>query len=205
MTTANLYKAINKLPNALAFVQDVQRVLEAERSRRLEYYNWLDNDKKAEFINGKIIMHSPDRLEHWETCTNVVTDLNVFVRRKKLGKVGAEKVTISLSRNDYQPDVVFFGNEKSMKFTEGQMLFPAPDLAVEILSKSTQKNDRGIKFIDYAAHGVAEYWIINVAEKTIELYTLIDTEYQLHRKYTENEVLQSVLLVGFEMPLKNVF
>ena len=41
------------------------------------------------------------------------------------------------------------------------MLFPAPDFAVEVLSPSTQKNNRGIKFDDYALHNVSEYWIID--------------------------------------------
>ncbi|GAB2598351.1 Uma2 family endonuclease [Spirosoma areae] len=41
------------------------------------------------------------------------------------------------------------------------MKLPAPDLVIEVLSKSTARRDRGVKFTDYAANGIAEYWIVN--------------------------------------------
>ena len=41
------------------------------------------------------------------------------------------------------------------------MKYPAPDFIAEILSPSTDERDRGIKFEDYAAHGVGEYWLLD--------------------------------------------
>ena len=54
----------------------------------------------------------------------------------------------------------FFKNEKAKKFTTAQIIFPSPDLIIEVISKSTEKNDRGTKFEDYEAHAIEEYWII---------------------------------------------
>jgi Uma2 family endonuclease len=53
-----------------------------------------------------------------------------------------------------------------------QMRFPAPDFIAEILSPSTEENDRNIKSTDYAAHGVSEYWIIDPAYRIVEQYLL---------------------------------
>ena len=68
---------------------------------------------------------------------------------------------ITLTRNDYEPDICFFRKDKSDNFTEDQVLFPAPDLVIEVLSDSTEKRDRGVKFKDYQAHKIEEYWIID--------------------------------------------
>ena len=63
---------------------------------------------------------------------------------------------VSLTRNDYEPDICFFGVAKAAQLTPDQMRFPVPDLVVEVLSETTQAVDRGVKFDDCAAHGVAE-------------------------------------------------
>ena len=39
--------------------------------------------------------------------------LSVFASFKRLGRVGVEKVMIGLTRNDYEPDIVFFNKEKA--------------------------------------------------------------------------------------------
>jgi len=79
---------------------------------------------------------------------------------------------VELTRNDYEPDLCFWGKEKSAGFTDETMLHPAPDFVVEILSKKTAKTDRTTKFQDYADHGVPEYWIIDPRIKTVEQYWL---------------------------------
>jgi Uma2 family endonuclease len=111
---------------------------------------------------------------------------------------------VHLTRNSYEPDIVFFRKERARNFKAAQMLFPAPDLAVEILSPSTEKNDRGIKFDDYATHNVTEYWIINPAQKTIEQYLLQNNKYQLEFK-GKNGIIASKAVKGFSINAKAVF
>ena len=50
----------------------------------------------------------------------------------------------------------------------------APDLVVEILSDSTEHRDRGIKLRSYARAGIAEYWIIDLVARRVEVYTRPD-------------------------------
>ena len=63
---------------------------------------------------------------------------------------------VGLTRNDFEPDIVFYGAEKAAALRPDQTTFPPPDLIVEVLSESTEARDRGIKMEDYAAHGVRE-------------------------------------------------
>ena len=84
------------------------------------------------------------------------------------------------------------------------MKFPAPDLIAEILSESTEAVDRGIKFDDYAAHGVREYWIVDPDAELIEQYVLDGDVYTLRLKMNSG-TLDSRIVPGFETPVRAVF
>jgi Uma2 family endonuclease len=150
----------------------IDMVLADEKRRRREFYAQIDENDKAEFINGEVIMHSPVRLRHNAASGHLYRLLSSYVAVHRLGYVGFEKIMVSLTRNDYEPDICFFGTAKAALFTPDQMRFPAPDLIVEVISESTERNDRGVKFDDYAAHGVREYWIIDPDAETLEQYHL---------------------------------
>ena len=107
-------------------------------------------------------------------------------------------------QNDYEPDVCFFNQAKAHYFLPDQMKFPAPDLAVEVLSASTATNDRGIKFRDYAVHGVTEYGIIDPTAKMVEQYILDGEAYELRIKSNSGD-LQSVAVAGFTIPIRAIF
>ena len=142
------------LPNAPQQINALYDAMQAEKQRRHDFRQWITPSIKAEFINGEVILHSPVRKRHFSVTDLLSSLLSFYVRAKKLGRVATEKALIALTRNDYEPDLVFFSTEKYATFTEEQMLFPAPDFVVEILSKSTASKDRGIKKQDYAAHGI---------------------------------------------------
>lgn len=130
--------------------------------------------------------------------------LDVHARKNKLGFVGIEKIMTVLTQNDYEPDICFFGREKADLFDKQQTVFPAPDLVIEVLSDGTAKRDRGIKFQDYQAHGVDEYWIIDADELFIEQYHLVDGQYQLILKASKG-IIHSFALPGFTMPIQAAF
>ena len=185
-------------------MQEIQAVLNEERKKREAFYNDITDEFKFEFINGEIVMHSPVKKMHNEATGLLFHLLDLYVRRNKLGFVGIEKIMTALTRNDYEPDICFFGRQKADFFEKKQTLFPAPDLAVEVLSEGTAKRDRGIKFQDYQAHGVSEYWIIDADESVIEQYQLVGGQYQLILKAAEGTIRSSAI-PGFVMPVRAAF
>ena len=78
------------------------------------------------------------------------------------------------------------------------------DMAIEVLSPSTEAVDRGIKFEDYAAHGVAEYWIVDPEHEVVEQYALQSDRYELLTKVKIGAV-QSVVVPGFEISVQDIF
>jgi Uma2 family endonuclease len=191
-------------PSLPVYVQRFQSLLRAEREKRERFYEEMSEEQKVEFINGEVVVQSPAKLRHTTAVRNLSTLLDIYVSERELGYVGQEKMLITLTRNDYEPDVCYFGAEKARTFTPDQIKFPAPDFVVEVLSSSTEANDRGVKFVDYAAHGVAEYWIVDPDAEMIEQYVLEGEAYQLRVK-TNTGTVRSVAVEGFTVPVRAVF
>jgi len=79
-----------------------------------------------------------------------------------------------------------------------------PDFACEILFESTAGRDRGVKFRDYEAHGVAEYWLVDADAETLEQYLLRDGAYSLTLKSGSGQV-RSPVVTDFEIPIRALF
>lgn len=195
---------LKQRPDLKGIAENLQAILKEEARLREEFYDTIDEDDKAEFINGEVIMHSPVKLEHAEASAALSSLLRFYVVKNDLGKVFVEKVMVQLSRNSYEPDIIFLKKTTAQGFNPGQMLFPAPDFIVEILSPSTEKNDRGIKFEDYALHNVTEYWIIDPSAKSIEQYLLKNNAYILEFK-GNNGIITSKAIKGFAINVSAVF
>lgn len=191
-------------PRLPFYARQIQSVLDGEQDARLRFYGTVTEGDKAEFINGEPVYHSPVRLEHNRVGQLLLLLLSTYVRVHGLGFVGYEKIMISLSRNDYEPDLCYFGREKADTFQPRQIHFPAPDFVVEILSESTAANDRGVKLDDYAAHGVGEYWIIDATAEVVEQYVLQGEAYELAVKVNDGPI-RSTAVPGFEMPVRAIF
>jgi Uma2 family endonuclease len=190
-----------------------ERRLEQERADRERFYEETDASTKAEFINGEVVMSSPARVHHLDVQRRLTNLMSTYAMLHQLGKVVGEKALVSLTRNDYEPDVAFFAKEKAAGFAPDQWKLPAPDFACEILSPGTEARDRGVKREDYAAHGVGEYWIVDPAAQTVEQYVLEDAgageadpsrQYVLRLKVNEGEI-ESTTVEGFRVPVAALF
>ena len=194
-------------PQAPLIIQKAQAFLHNEHQKRQHFYEWVDEDKKAEFINGEVVVHSPVLDRYNSAMLLLARLLSIHVDDRQLGKVRAEKALVELTRNSYEPDVCFWGIDKATQIHDELLYYPAPDFVVEVLSKSTEKYDREIKFADYAAHKVAEYWIIDPKRKTVEQFGIdADTEeYALLTKNGIKDTLTSHAIKGFTIPVRAIF
>ncbi|MBX2998015.1 MAG: Uma2 family endonuclease [Caldilineaceae bacterium] len=201
---SQLMEQLLRSPRLPMVAKQLGALVADESARRQEFIHTVLESEKAEFINGEKVVHSPARFKHTATIGNLYRLLSTYVMIHHLGWVGFEKVLISLTRNDYEPDICFFNAETAVTFQPDQIRFPAPDLAVEVLSASTEANDRGIKFEDYAAHAVSEYWIIDPDSETVEQYRLVGERYDLAIKAQTGE-LHSIVVPNFVIPVRAIF
>ncbi|MEM7532800.1 MAG: Uma2 family endonuclease [Chloroflexota bacterium] len=200
-----IFQTLLKSPKLFFYQSEINDVLSAERKQREAFYDWMDEDTRAEFINREIVMHSPAKDRHTATSLNLSTLLKLYVTKHQRGIVRAETTLVSLTRNDYLPDICFFGQSKASTITSEQMNYPAPDLVIEILSPSTEKTDRGLKLQDYAVHGVSEYWLVDPSQHFVEQYVLQGETSQLHAKIHGGSYLQSHIVEGFRIDVHALF
>jgi Uma2 family endonuclease len=200
-----LVDQIIQSPRLPQYLEEIQVFWRKEEDKRKQFYKEIVEDRKMEFINGETYFQSPAMLRHNVVSVLLTNLMSNYVIVHDLGFVGHEKMLVSLTRNDYEPDICFWRKEKSSHFKPRQMQFPAPDLVVEILSESTEKIDRGVKFEDYAQHGVREYWIADADEQIVEQYILEEGKYALKHKAQNQETIFCQVLSGFTIPAIAIF
>ena len=203
MAQINIEPIIQSLQFA-QYLQTLQHAWNLEQEKRHAFWKNIDETQKAEFINGEGIYDSPVYGRHWMASTNMLRYIIPHVMDNKLGRVAVEKVMIRCSRNDYEPDICFWKTEKAKEFKQKQSAFPPPDFIIEILSQSTEYKDRGIKFQDYALHGVAEYWLVDTENQTVEQYFLKEDSYELHLKLNQG-YLESPTIAEFRIAISDIF
>jgi Uma2 family endonuclease len=197
-------EAMLNAPELPELIQEGQRALGREQRLREKFYADITPEHKWEFIQGEIIMHSPALNRHLVASQHIYNLLNAHVVAHKSGAVRIEKALTTFPRNDYEPDVIFFGPARAALIGPDTLRFPIPDLIVEVLSPATEARDRGVKFRDYALHGVAEYWIIDTVAETVEAYRAVDGEYPPVAPQHDG-LVESDVVPGFSLPVRAVF
>lgn len=204
ITADKLYAELVHSPRLRLLVTAAEDLLTAEAAARERFREALPDNEKAEFINGEVVAAMPARFQHGQVVRLLLRILDSFVRLRGLGVVGVEKMMIALTRNDYEPDLCFWRRETADSFTPEQWRFPAPDLVVEVLSESTADRDRGVKLEDYAAHGVAEYWIVDPDARRLEQYLLAEGGFRL-REEAADGLLTASAIPGLSFPVAAAF
>lgn len=199
-----LLQSLLDSPALPKLVEEGRKVLDREQKLREKFYEDITPEHKWEFIQGEVIKRSPEPNRQMSATDRLFSIMDAHVSVKKLGLVHVEKAMTCFPRNDYEPDISFFGLTKSQLISPDTWKFPIPDLIVEVLSSSTEARDRGIKFQDYALRGVAEYWIIDSVAESVELYRLAGEVYPPAERQTKG-LLCSDAIAGFAIPVRAIF
>lgn len=152
-----------------------------------------DERRFIEYVDGRLIVHSPVGLVHQLRFDFVYRLLAGYVERARLGRVLAGPFAMELSIDrKFEPDIMFVSHDSRSRLTESRLVGPA-DLAVEIASPSTRAYDRGEKREAYRVGGVREYWMIDPSSQLITLDRPAGREAAL----TSAGVVQSETCPGF--------
>ena len=142
---------------------------------------WPDDGRRWELYEGEPIAVPAPNWRHQRVVVEVVTTLKDYEHRAGGGVVVAP-FDIVLSEYDVlQPDVVFFGARKRALLDPLEAAYIVPDLAVEVLSRSTEARDRGRKMMLLARYGLPEYWLVDPAHQFVEVHALSEDRLTLVR------------------------
>jgi Uma2 family endonuclease len=139
-----------------------------------EYIEWLDEDTRAEWVDGEIVlMPSPAAIEHQNVLGFLDSILRIYVEERNLGQVVFAPYVMKMAAiwRGREPDLLFVQRDRLGLLTRNY-LDGAADLVVEIVSPDSKRCDRKEKFTEYARAGVPEYWLIDPDHQTAEFYHL---------------------------------
>ena len=173
-----------------------------------EFVAWCDEDTRAEWVDGEVIIMSPANLEHCDLNAWLIRVLGTFVEEHGLGVVLPD-ATIRLARQRRRrvPDVWFLAESRRHLLSENHIEGP-PDLVIEIVSPDSLSRDWREKYLEYQAAGVREYWIIDPMARHVEAYALeasppsetsATKEDRYHRVEEREGIIASTVLPGFRL------
>jgi Uma2 family endonuclease len=163
-----------------------------------DYARLPDNGMRYEVIEGNLYMSPAPRPSHQDAAGRIYAKLLTYLEDNVLGAVYMSPIDVRFPdvADPVQPDVVVIAAEHRYMIAE-KWIEGVPDLLVEVLSPTRPGNDRRIKFDAYARAGVPEYWIVDPADRTIEVYVLRGEAYALLAAFGAEEEIRSEVLPGF--------
>ncbi len=166
----------------------------------------LPDDDKRELIDGKLIeVEVPSKL-HEYIQLRVGGALAQWGELHEAGYALGPGYKIKVTAHQgVMPDIQFYRNENPTKGSDLGLARGHPDLAVEIVSPSSQRYDRVVKLNWYAKIGVPEYWIISPEAHTIERLVLRGAHYVIMETAEEKAVFRPSSFPGLAIPLSGLW
>ncbi|MEM7134745.1 MAG: Uma2 family endonuclease [Chloroflexota bacterium] len=149
----------------------------------------LDEDDKVELLEGYLVETTPKNPPHRIATYSTREELRNIVPN---GWFVDSQEAITLSVSEPEPDV-FIVRGKQRDYAERH---PGPeDIAIVIeVSDATLQRDRVTKKRVYAEAGIPVYWIINLIDDQIELYSApygstTEPDYEIRQTYRREETI----------------
>jgi len=167
-----------------------------------EFEQLPETNQIVELIEGEIIVNPPPLINHQGLAGNCY---RLAHRIMPGGKVFFSPIGVFLDEENIpEPDVVWVAPDSRFvigkKYIEG-----GADLIVEIISPSTERQDRVKKFNLYQKYGVREYWIVDPDPSLIEVWSLVDGKFVRLGIYEPGDTFSSPVLGGQNIDVSMIF
>ncbi|MFZ3100621.1 MAG: Uma2 family endonuclease [Desulfitobacteriaceae bacterium] len=187
----------------------------SKEDRKYTYADYLKfpDDERWEIIDGIPYMQSAPTWQHQSISRELMLQFGEYLRNSKC-QVFAAPFDLRLpeieEKDDdqdvtyvHQPDLLVVCDKSRLK---GTGYYGVPSLVIEILSSSTVRNDRLLKFNIYEKVGVKEYWIVEPDTKLVNVFVLQDNNrYGRTELYTETDNVTVSIFPDLVIDLSRIF
>jgi Uma2 family endonuclease len=149
----------------------------AQENALYTYADYLDRneEERYELIDGLAVMMSPPLTSHQRVCRNLFAQILDYLKDKP-GEAFFAPFSVRLDpapdlsdTTVLEPDIVVVLDPSKI---DSRGCNGAPDFVIEVLSPSTARHDRLIKYQKYLRAGVNEYWIADPDTKSVQACVL---------------------------------
>ena len=130
----------------------------------------------AEILNGDLWVSPHPLPRHCHAMTMLAAALVPPFQHGNGGPGGWQllvEIEVRFGGDVLVPDLAGWRLGRDLKFLERSRVTDAPDWVCEILSKSTEKIDRGLKMQIYAREKVGHLWFVDPRKRTLEVFKLV--------------------------------
>jgi Uma2 family endonuclease len=145
-----------------------------------EFIAWeAEQDERYEFIDGEVVAMTGGTYAHDRVRMNLAAALLDSLRGSPCRVIGPEvKLRVSAETPGFYPDLFVVCREidaRTSELTEAKLI-------VEVLSPSTERKDRGSKWIEYQRLAMLEeYVLIDPDKRRIEIFRRVaPADWRLH-------------------------
>ena len=178
------------------------RPTEAELRAQLEA---LPEGVKGEIIDGELFVMPRPRARHARVNTGIGHFLGGafnFGGDESGGWVILVEPGIELpGAPEVAPDVAGWRRERFAWPTGDDALRIVPDWVCEVLSPSNARYDRRTKFPFYARVGVSWLWVVDPAERTVEIRKLVDGRWSVLATFADDDAMRAEPFEDVEVPV----
>jgi Uma2 family endonuclease len=160
----------------------------------------------VEFSDGCLEVLPMPTILHQLIVEFLHSRLKAFLQSRSIpGRVLFAPLPLKLRPGKFrEPDIVYLNPRRLTNLTghaEGA------DLVMEVVSEGAdnRQRDLDIKPREYAAAGIAEYWIVDPQEQQVTVFTLDGKEYRSRETFGRDESATSVFFQGFSIEVSELF
>jgi Uma2 family endonuclease len=171
-----------------------------------EYFNYDDrSDTRYELVNGELVVVPPES----DLNQRIVSLLFAYFLQQGIGpyrlRIGAEIVVSGLRATTRLPDLMVLSEELATALegaSRSTVTFdmPPPQLVVEVVSPGKENADRDYRYkrSEYAARGIAEYWIVDPIQQRVTVLDWVEGLYE-EQVFQSDERIISPMLPDLEL------
>ncbi|MEQ8956909.1 MAG: Uma2 family endonuclease [Coleofasciculus sp. C2-GNP5-27] len=176
-----------------------------------EYLNYEDGtDTRYELVNGELVVMPPES----DLNQRIAIFLLIYFSQQGIPayrlRVGTEMVVSGSRATTRLPDLMVLSEELATALEGASrstitLDMPPPELVVEVVSPGKKGIDRDYRYkrSEYAARGIAEYWIVDPIEGRVTVLEWVEGLYE-ERVFQGNERIVSPLLPDLDLTCERV-
>jgi Uma2 family endonuclease len=176
-----------------------------------EYLNYDDGtDTRYELVNGELVVMPPES----DLNQRITTFLLICFSQQGIPpyrlRIGAEIVVSGSRATTRLPDLMVLSEELATALEGARRStvtidMPPPQLVVEVVSPGKENSDRDYRYkrSQYAARGIAEYWIVDPMQRRVTVLEWVEGLYE-ERVFQGNEQIISPTLPDLDVTSERV-
>ncbi len=176
-----------------------------------EYLAYDDGtDTRYELVDGELVEMPPESPINNQIATNLLFELAKYLPIALLA-YNTEIEVMGRRAKCRLPDLVVHSEESKAALTGATRAtitrdMPPPALVIEVVSPGTTNRTRDYrhKRTEYAARGIAEYWIVDPEERQITICKWVDGQYE-DTVVTGANPIPSDVVPSLELTCEQVF